>query len=484
MRTPVEEAGLAAQRLAAAVRRALWRLPPATLAARLDALAAAAEARHLCYVRDDVVEPVRVFAAPIVAVPAQLSYVRTATQALTAACRRLPDLYLEVPAVADVLRLPPAEEAWLRACWGPAVRATNPVFARHDAVCDFASPRWLDTLQFLEPNLSGVGGLHMVPAAERALIDTIAPALVAEDPALELEPGQDIRALLMQELIDHLAAVGRRASTVAFVEPRFEGSGPDEQDALARYVHDRFGIAVCHVDPAELRLVGDEVMAGDLVVDVAYRDYGVADLLDAEAEGTDVAPMRRLFADNRVVSSIAGELDQKSIFELFTDPDHARHFTADELRVFRRHVPWTRLVADRRTTLPDGTTGALLPYLVAARDELVLKPNRSYGGTGVTVGAVTDEAAWAAAIDAAVADPERWVAQRAVALPTVDFPVADGAGAVHAEPFYVVFGFAATSYGLATLGRAAPQRVVNVAQRGGLCPVLIGHPPGRVVHAP
>jgi len=48
-------------------------------------------------------------------------------------------------------------------------------------------------------------------------------------------------------------------------------------------------------------------------------------------------------------------------------------------------------------------------------------------------------------------------------------------GALHVEPFYVVMGFAATKYGLSVLGRASQKQVVNVAQRGGLCAVMVGH---------
>ena len=46
---------------------------------------------------------------------------------------------------------------------------------------------------------------------------------------------------------------------------------------------------------------------------------------------------------------------------------------------------------------------------------------------------------------------------------------------------YVVFGFLSSPYGLATLGRASQARVVNVAQRGGMCVLVVGHPPGRIV---
>jgi hypothetical protein len=43
------------------------------------------------------------------------------------------------------------------------------------------------------------------------------------------------------------------------------------------------------------------------------------------------------------------------------------------------------------------------------------------------------------------------------------------------EPFYTVMGFAASDDGVAVLARASQKQVVNVAQHGGLCAVLICH---------
>ena len=63
------------------------------------------------------------------------------------------------------------------------------------------------------------------------------------------------------------------------------------------------------------------------------------------------------------------------------------------------------------------------------------------------------------------------------------FPVMGSDGRLHDQPFYVVFGFAPSPYGLATLGRASQAQVVNVAQRGGMCIVVVGHPPGQIVQA-
>ncbi|MGH7359466.1 MAG: hypothetical protein ACREJR_11695 [Candidatus Rokuibacteriota bacterium] len=170
----------------------------------------------------------------------------------------------------------------------------------------------------------------------------------------------------MQDRLDHLETTGRSGRTVCFVEPKYAGYGPDGQTELARYVHAHFGIEVCHADPAELVLDGDEVTYQGRVIDLVYRDYAVEDLL--EGEGVDVQPMQQAFATNRVVSSIAAELDQKSCWEVLGDPLLARrHFSGEERTFFQRHLPWTRLLRSGSTTLPDGSKGDLAAYVRRAR---------------------------------------------------------------------------------------------------------------------
>lgn len=231
-----------------------------------------------------------------------------------------------------------------------------------------------------------------------------------------------------------------------------------------------------HADPSELRLdERGEVRCGDALVDVGYRDYEVRDLLQLAREGVDIEPMRRLLAENRMVSSITAELDAKSCFEVLTEPVlSARHFGPDERQVFRHHVLWTRLVADRRTHLPNGSEGDLLEYARRNRESLVLKPNRDYGGHGVLVGPAVDDGGWQAALDAALADEaQRWVVQRLTSLPVHELLVRAPDGGVVWEPYYVVLGFAPTPLGVAVLGRASQRHVVNIAQRGGLLSAFV-----------
>ena len=474
MLTPAEEQGLSGLALASRVQHALYRLPEATIAGLILRLREGAKARHVIYLHDGELDPIRILPCPIAILPEQLAYIHAVTVIVQEALKRIPTLYLGDPTVREILRLPDAEERWLRECWGSSQEAHNPVFSRLDALIDFTSPMWRDSLHFVEPNLTGIGGLHMVPTSERLLAEIVVPALQSVDPGLLLEVGQDMRELLVREIRDHIAAIGS-GSQLCFIEPKYAGNGPDEQEQLARYLRDVHGMTVMHADPSELTVHRGAVWYDGTRVDLGYRDYGVVDLLELEEEGVDVEPMRLLLRENRVISSIAADLDQKSCWEVLTDPDLAdRYFTAEERLVFQRHILWTRVLSDRRTTLPDGHAGSLLEYVRDHHDALVLKPNRAYGGEGIVIGPAVSTAEWEAEIDAALADPdERWVVQQVATIPVREFPVLGSDNAVHAEPFYTVMGFAANDQGVAILARASQKQVVNVAQHGGICGVMV-----------
>jgi hypothetical protein len=481
MLTPAEELGLAGSSLAGRVRKAFYTIPQDRLVGLIQRIREEAFRRHLIYLRDGQPDAIRVLPCPVTALPEQLAYVHHVTLTIHNALKRLPDLYMQDFAVRDVLRISPGEEEWLWQCWGPSQRENNPVFGRLDAMVDFTSPMWKASLRYVEPNLSGIGGLHLVPTADGIVAEVVLPVLQEYDPQLRLHVGADIRELLMQAVRDHLEAIGRPARTVCFVEPKYAGSGPDEQEALAEYYHERYGLKVFHADPVELSLRDGEVYYEGVPIDLAYRDYPVSDLIDLEKAGNDVGPMRALFRQNRMISSITAELDQKSCWEVLTDPVLAqRYYSADERTVFRRHVQWTRILSDRRTTLPLGREADLLDFVRKEHETLVLKPNRSYGGEGVVIGHLLTTAEWDAAVERALADKDRWVVQQLASIPVSEFPVLGPEGAVHVEPFYTVMGFAATQDGVATLGRASQKQVVNVALRGGMCAVLVGRPPGRL----
>ena len=482
MLTPAEELGLAGATLDARVRRAVNHIPDATLAHVARRLTEDARVNELVYERDGIIEPIRVMLRPLLVMPEQMSYLHHVCSRIMSALSRMPDLYLADARVREILPLAGDERAWVEEVLAAVGQAANPLYGRLDAVCDFTSARWQDSLRFMEPNLSGVGGIHLGPLADTLVMRDVVPTLLTHDSALTIEPPRDQRDLFLQVLLDHARAAGRTDSSICLIEPKYVAEGPNEQSHLVRYYRAQRGITLHHADPRELRLVGDEVYCEDTCIDVAYRDYEIRDLLALErAQGAPLEAIRALFRQNRMVSSIGGDLDHKSCWEILTSDELAAgHFSIAERQLFRRHVLWTRVVAERTTDTPHGRMD-LPEFIRTHREELVLKPNRAYGGTGVQLGAAATQAEWDGLLDAALARQdhpyETWVVQAVATLPVHLFPVIDAGGRTHDEPFYAVMGFAPTDHGLGIICRVSQKQVVNVAQRGGLAPVLLGHKP-------
>ena len=289
----------------------------------------------------------------------------------------------------------------------------------------------------------------------------------------------------MQAIREHLEAIGRPARNICFVEAKYAGSGIDEQEDLARYFHDQYGLKVMHADPRELTLAGDEVIYGGDVVDLVYRDYAVADLLLLGRHG------RRCAADAVAAQAKPRDLvDRRRARpkELLGGADRSENHRA----VFQRRraagfSPAHPVDADRLrpqdhdARRPRAATCSILP--AASEKRWSSSRTEPMAAKACSSASGTRRPQWDAAIDAALADPNRWVVQQLASIPVSEFPVVGPDGRVHIEPFHVVMGFAPTQYGVAILGRASQKQVVNVAQRGGMCVVFIGRHGGRL-HGP
>ena len=186
MLTLAEEIGLGGYQLSSRVRKAFLSLPESDVAGLMRQVRDESARRHLVYLRDGQAEVLGLFPLPLTALPDQLSYFHYVSLTVQNALKRLAELYFQDFAVREVLRLPPEEEAWLLECWGPSQRENNPIFGRLDAVIDFTSPMWKNSLRFMEPNMSGIGGLYLVPTAEHVIAEIVLPRLQAQDADLHL----------------------------------------------------------------------------------------------------------------------------------------------------------------------------------------------------------------------------------------------------------------------------------------------------------
>lgn len=179
------------------------------------------------------------------------------------------------------------------------------------------------------------------------------------------------------------------------------------------------GFEVRIVDPQQLRLDHGHLMAEDFRIDVAL----VANWPPfVKSVGPD-SPFWRAVQNRStwILNSAATAIlrGSKSVFTLLSDSAYHRLFEPEVVEALVRHVPWTRRVRQTRTTYRDREID-LVPFMVANRDRLVLKPVDSYGAKGVVLGWQCDDAAWASALDHALASP--YVVQERVPLDSEIFP--------------------------------------------------------------
>lgn len=434
-----------------------------------------AEKAGLLYEDDDgVSRVVPILIRPRIISPEQEQYFHKVCLELTRAIQKLASLYVEDERVKRLLPFTEREDRWLRDVWTKVAKQPQTVVARLDANADFGALDWDKSFHFFETNSVGVGGMYYSPTVADILMRVVYPTMHRVAPALLLKPQTDMRQLLLEQITIHARAIRKRRLNTAFVQDKSAVGGPTEFPYLVKYFNEH-GVPAAHVDPTELRLKGEEIWAGDLPVDVIYRDAEIREYIGYEDEGHDMTALKTAFLRNQVVSSLAGEFDHKSTFEVLTTPEFEQYFSLKQRRIFRRHVLWTRIVREARSTGPDGEEIDLLPWLRRNKDRLVLKPNREFGGTGIVVGPHTDLGDWDAAIEDALKDDSDTggvVAQRYVDVRTKDFPVLVDGG-ISLEEFYVVCGFLATARGVGILGRASKKRVVNIGQQGGLTAVLV-----------
>src|SRR5690606_39327325 len=97
-------------------------------------------------------------------------------------------------------------------------------------------------------------------------------------------------------------------------------------------------------------------------------------------------------------------LYKKASLAVLSDERNAALFSPGELQAIHRHIPWTRVVEERHTTY-NGQNVELIPFILAHKDRMVLKPNDDYGGHGIVLGWLVDDSEWEAAVQRALQGP-------------------------------------------------------------------------------
>jgi hypothetical protein len=139
------------------------------------------------------------------------------------------------------------------------------------------------------------------------------------------------------------------------------------------------------------------VVAGEIIA--GY--WCVLDAIELEP----IARRERLHLYNGPAASLSND---KRTLALLSEHGESDRFTANERALIASHVPWTRRLT--RTIEREGVTSDSKRLLIEQRADLVLKPARSFGGSGVVVGRFCEVDRWRAIVERAVSLGE-WIVQ-------------------------------------------------------------------------
>jgi hypothetical protein len=178
------------------------------------------------------------------------------------------------------------------------------------------------------------------------------------------------------------------------------------------------------VDPRNVEYRDGVLRDGDFEISLIYKRVLIHELV--ERCGLD-GPVIRAVRDRAVcmVNPFACKLmHKKASLAVLSDERNARLFGAEEREAIRAHIPWTRVVEERRTTF-GGKEIELPRFIRDNRERLVLKPNDEYGGKGIVLGWEATDAEWEAGLAAAGEEP--YIVQERITLPKEAYPsVIDG----------------------------------------------------------
>src|SRR5882762_571481 len=239
---------------------------------------------------------------------------------------------------------------------------------------------------------------------------------------------------------------------------------------------EKMGVPVELADPRDLVFDGKHLTANGKTIDLVYRRVLMNDIVARPVECkalVDAVAANVVCMANQFRCKIP---HVKAFFAVLTDERNDGMFSFGERELIRKHVPWTRVVADVRTS-HYGTPVELLAFLRSERTNLVLKPSDEYGGTGVTLGWECSEAAWDTAIENAIAPSQGcWIVQERIPIRREVFPWIQPEGKVEFRDMLVDFApylFRGKVCGFLT--RLSATGLANVTSGGGQIPAFRVH---------
>jgi len=212
----------------------------------------------------------------------------------------------------------------------------------------------------------------------------------------------------------------KRKPNIAIVD--WKGVSTEAEFFILKDFFERKDFKTRVLDPSELEYNGENLHSGEFEIDILYKRVLIHEFLE---RCDDNHPIIQAYVDGHlcICNSFRVKIPHKKMsFAIMSDDRYSGLFTDAQLKIIRRHIPWTRKVEDAKTTFEGGAID-LLEYLQANRESFLLKPNDDYGGKGIIMGWEASSSLWEKALDEALNDS--FVVQQKVPIEKKVFPVFD-----------------------------------------------------------
>jgi hypothetical protein len=273
-----------------------------------------------------------------------------------------------------------------------------------------------------------------------------------------------VRHHVLHALLDIWARTGGgRRPTIAILD--WEDVPTQSEFRIFRDYAQSMGYPCLITDPRAVEYRQGALVADGRTIDLVYKRVLISELI--QRGGLD-QPLVRAVREGAVLMADSWRcklLHKKASLAVLSDERNAGLFDDEERAAIAAHLPWTRRVEERWTEY-QGRRVDLVEFVTRHRTGLVLKPNDDYGGHGITLGWEVDDAAWAAALRAALDAP--FIVQERLELPTESFPSISAGRLVYDDRIVDTAPFVFHGrYVDGCLTRVSTRSLVNVTAGGG-----------------
>ena len=227
------------------------------------------------------------------------------------------------------------------------------------------------------------------------------------------------------------------------------------------------GLEAVIVDPRDTEFKGGRLVGGDggRPIDLIYKRVLIHELVERGGRDHPVIRAVQSGAVCMVNPFRCKLLHKKASLAVLGDERNAGLFPEDERQAIDAHIPWTRVVVERKTRY-GGRSVDLIPFILSQRERLVLKPNDEYGGKGIVLGWEVDDGTWEGAVRGALKEP--FVVQERVPIPSEAYPSVVDGRVILADRILDTAPFAYRgAYVDGCMSRLSTAALVNVTAGGG-----------------